>query len=100
MLPETGGAPMSQPVAEFTDADGRVQRVRFGVHSEPPIHHAGEQVDVLYHRGNPSDARIDGVLERWMHAILGGAMSLVFFFVAWRAGPFRKAPGSRDATGR
>ena len=100
VLPETSGASMSQPYAEFTDADGRVQRVRFRVHSEPPIHHAGEQVDVLYHRGNPLDARIDSFLERRMHAVLSSVMSLVFFFLAWRAATSREASHPRAATRR
>ena len=90
VLPASSGAPMTRPLAEFTDADGHVRRVRFRVRSNPPAHHAGEQVGVLYHRDAPADARLDTFLERRFLALLGGALGLAFFLMSWLAWRFRR----------
>lgn len=100
VLPESSGAPMTQPFAEFTDADGRVQRVRFHVHSEPPSHHANERVDVLYHRDDPLGAMFDTVLERRFVAILTGLMSLPFLLGSWLAWRFRASLFMKQAARR
>jgi len=90
VLPASGGGSMTRPAAEFTDASGRAWRVRLRVRSNPPAHHAGEQVDVLYHREDPADARFDTFVERRLLALLSGVLSLPFFLMSWLTWTFRR----------
>lgn len=91
VLSERLGGPMSQPSAEFTDVDGHVHQVRFSVRSDPPDHHAGQEVGVLYRRDEPSDARFDTFLECRFVALLTGVMGLMFVAGTWLSWRFRRA---------
>ncbi|MBW8756527.1 MAG: DUF3592 domain-containing protein [Burkholderiales bacterium] len=90
VLAAGNGGPMTRPVAQFTDANGHAWRVRFRVRSNPPAHHAGEQVGVRYHLEDPADARFDTFLERRFLALLSGVLSLPFFLMSWLAWRFRR----------
>jgi hypothetical protein len=100
VLPASSGAPMTQPLAEFTDANGQAWRVRFRVRSSPPAHHAGEQVGVLYHRDSPADARLDTFLERRFLALLSGVLSLPFLLMSWLTWKFRRRLFAQYRQGR
>lgn len=99
VLSERIGGSMNQPSAEFTDVDGHVHRVRFSVHSKPPNHHAGEEVGVLYHRDNPSDARFDTFVERRFFTLVSGVMGVTFLLGTWLTWRFRKSMFPQYAQG-
>jgi len=100
VLPASSGAPMTQPIAEFVDASGRSWRVRLRVRTQPPIHHAGERLGVLYHPEAPADARIDTFLERRLLALLAAALSVPFFLLSWLTWKFRARLFARHPGGR
>ena len=99
VLPASTGGSMTRPVAEFTDANGRAWRVRFRVRSDPPAHHAGEQVGVLYRREDPADARFDTFVERRLLALLSSALSLPFFLTSWLTWTLRRRLFRQEARG-
>ena len=63
------------PVVQFV-ADGRTVRVMGEVFSRPPDYSVGDPVQVLYERGDPQGARIDGFWERWLFPLICGVIGL------------------------
>lgn len=64
------------PVVAFRTANGgRMTFVNKSPHSRFPV---GSRVDVLYDRRDPTNARIDTLVERWGLSFLFGVMGIGF----------------------
>lgn len=86
-----GGCCVYSPVIEF-DVNGQTYSFEGDNASNPPAYNVGEEVNVLYHPGNPDTAQINKWSERWLFpiiiipAMLITALILNFFLIRsfWR----------------
>jgi hypothetical protein len=64
-----GGCCVYSPVIEF-QANGRTYSFESRNASDPPSYQVGQQVEVIYKRGDPSDAAINSFAELWLVAAI------------------------------
>lgn len=80
-----GGSYTYYPIVDYQTADN--QRIEFkdNVGSNPPSHHVGDKVTVLYLAGNPQkEAIIDRGYWNWLlPVILIGVAALLLWFMRW-----------------
>ena len=69
------------PVIRFAGPGGRVVEFTESVSSNPPSHRVGEQVKILYHREDPTRARVASTLNLYLlaliFAVIAGILSIV-----------------------
>ena len=74
------------PVIRFVGPDGRVVEFTESISSKPPAHHVGEQVKILYHREDPTRARVASTLNLYLltmiFALVGGIVSIIGLLLA------------------
>jgi hypothetical protein len=70
------------PDVEFTTAAG--ETIRFSSNSGSSTSRSeGDQVDVLYDPNNPHDARLAGLFDVWLIAVIPLILGAVFIPVGW-----------------
>jgi len=70
-----------RPVVEFADESGRSTTFISSTGSNPPGYTEGQKVEVLYPRGEPQKAKINGFFSLWAGSIIVGSMGAVFLLV-------------------
>jgi Protein of unknown function (DUF3592) len=58
------------PVFTFSADDGKTYTFRSGVATNPPEFDEGQNVSVLYIKGNPTDARINAFWQLWFVTVI------------------------------
>jgi len=69
------------PEVRFTTDTGRSLTFTGRTCSSPPSRHVGERAVVLYPRGEPESARLDGFGERWLAVLVLGGIGSVFLLI-------------------
>ena len=75
---DSDGDTMYKPEIEFRDDSGTRHRFVSSISSSSPGVSRGEQVDVIYDPGAPSDASIDSFMQRSFFPLLFGGLDSVF----------------------
>jgi hypothetical protein len=77
---DSDGTTVYYPDVEFNTAAG--ETIKFSSHSSSNASE-GDEVDVLYDPDNPHDARLAGLLDVWMIAVIPLILGAVFIPVGW-----------------
>jgi len=72
-----GGAPEVQ----FRTEQGREVQFTSSVSSKPPSYRVGETVEVLYHKDQPENAEINGIMTLWFGTMILGGLGTVFSLI-------------------
>ncbi len=96
----SGTASVYKPLVIYQTTSGEKIEFLARVGSNPPSHHKGDSVIVLYQSENPQGAKIDSFLHLWFTASILGGMGFVFFMVgggmiAWERHGRRKGESLR-----
>lgn len=79
------------PRVRFIDAAGQPHEFDSALKSHPPRYSIGEQVPVLYPRGAPREAQIEGFFELWLIPLVTGVIGLFLAVGAILLWAFRDA---------
>ena len=69
------------PVIRFTGPNGRVIRFTESVSSNPPAHAVGDRVKILYHRDDPTHAKVASPTSLYLLTMIFAAAGAVSFLV-------------------
>jgi hypothetical protein len=70
------------PLYEFKATDGKTYTILSSTSSNPPSHQVGDQISVLYPKGNPEKAEINAFLDLWLGPIIAGLIGVIFTAIA------------------
>ncbi|WP_084680299.1 DUF3592 domain-containing protein [Chryseobacterium luteum] len=72
------------PTFEFKDAQNRLTQVESNVgHGNSKPYSVGDQVEIVYSKENPQNARINSFLNQWLFTTIVGSFSLLFLIIAF-----------------
>lgn len=72
------------PTFEFKDNQNRITQVESNVgegNSKP--YSIGSQVEILYSKENPQDAKINSFINQWLFTTIVGGLSLLFLMIGF-----------------
>jgi hypothetical protein len=72
-----------RPVFVFRDSDGRDHEIYSSVGSCPPAYKVGEEVTVLYNKGDPENASLAGFFDLWLMPLVLGCIGAVHLLIAF-----------------
>jgi hypothetical protein len=87
------------PQFTFSTPDGTSFTINSNNGTNPPEFKRGQQVNVLYDRANPSNARIDSFVQLWLLPLIFGSLGIFFIATVWLIARFmpKKAANSPPA---
>ena len=95
----SNGGTTYHPIVSYCDSAGRTIVFRDATGTNPPTHHVGDRVTVLYRPGDPARAIIDRGVWNWLPEVvlylLGGAL-VAGGLAAWRARTAMAEPAAND----
>jgi len=72
------------PKFEFKDIQNRLTQVESNVgHGNSKPYSVGSQVDIVYSKENPQEAKINSFLNQWLFTTIVGGFSLLFLIIAF-----------------
>ncbi|RZJ51460.1 MAG: DUF3592 domain-containing protein, partial [Chryseobacterium sp.] len=73
------------PILEFKDSQNRLTKVESNVgHGNSKPYSVGSQVEILYSKENPQEAKINSFLNQWLFTTIVGVLFLVIGFASQR----------------
>lgn len=78
MVSDADGSTTCQPTIRFVAQSG--QTITFTASDSSDDYVQGNAVSVIYHAGNPVDARINSLATLWLLPLIFGGLGLIFFF--------------------
>ena len=70
-----------RPVVRFIGPNGQTVEFTSSTGSDPPLHKAGQKVEVWYRPTEPRNAKINGFFSLWGVSAIMGGMGGVFFLI-------------------
>ena len=71
------------PVFTFTDTNGKEEKVYSKVSSYPPIANVGDEIDILYDRGDPRNAKENQFIILWGFSVVPAGLGAFYFILFW-----------------
>lgn len=69
------------PVVRFNGPDGRPVVFTESTSSNPPGHDVGDRVKILYHRADPTRARVASTINLYLLTLIFGAIGALTFLI-------------------
>jgi hypothetical protein len=70
------------PVFSFVANDGKLYTIQSGVATNPPGFEEGQNVSVLYIKGNPGSARLNSFWQLWFVTVICCSIGIVFALIS------------------